>query len=225
MPGVSITQPETEEHVFSSETEETEEHVSSEREGKGYMVEKVVVCCPVSWASDKGAVRMLSPGIMLFNNVDFPTPLFPDAGVTDVSIDIDKVLLQLLFFTVEKICLVKEQDNGHVVGLCRSKEAVNESRGCLRVYYRNNKYGLVDIGGENVALPTEVLRTADDVVTTVADRGDECPLFHFHPIANGHGVCRSQVCFPYAEIALDLTKQFLAIVSEDGVPGTRIFDY
>ena len=73
MPGVSITQLKTEEHVFSSETEEnafsseteeTEGHVSSEREGKGYMVEKVVVCCPVSWASDKGAVRMLSPGII-----------------------------------------------------------------------------------------------------------------------------------------------------------------
>ena len=94
MPGVSITQPETEEHVSSFETEgteerffsfkaeETEEHtISSETEDKGYIVEKVVVCCPVSWASDKGVVRMLSPGIILFNNVDFPTPLFPERRV------------------------------------------------------------------------------------------------------------------------------------------------
>ena len=50
--------------------------------GNGIISEKVVVCCPVSCASEISAVLRLMPGMSWFKSVLFPTPLLPLNSVT-----------------------------------------------------------------------------------------------------------------------------------------------
>ena len=94
-------------------------------------------------------------------------------GVADVLVEEAHGRLVAPLVLGEEVELVEGQDHGHAIGLRAGQETVDEGGACLRVVDRDDKQGLIDVGGEDVALFAEVGGSADDVVAPVADGGDE----------------------------------------------------
>ena len=90
------------------------------------------------------------------------------------------------------------------IGFGGSQETVDEGGGGLGIDDCDYQEGLIDVGGQDVALLGEVDALADDVVTA------------------GFGVGGADAL--EAEVALDLTINQLAIVGEDGVPAACILN-
>lgn len=94
-------------------------------------------------------------------------------GVADVLVEEAHGRLVAPLVLGEEVELVEGQDHGHAIGLRAGQETVDKGGACLRVVDRDDKQGLIDVGGEDVALFAEVGGSADDVVAPVADGGDE----------------------------------------------------
>ena len=82
------------------------------------------------------------------------------------------VLIVSLFLR-KQVGFIKHQYHGHAVSLGRSQEAVDESGRGLRIIDCNNEESLVYIGRNDMALLTQVLRLAYDIVASVFDSVDE----------------------------------------------------
>ena len=75
----------------------------------------------------------------------------------------------MAFISIEQVGLVEDQNHWDAIGFCRCQETVDEGRGGLGVVDSDQQEGLVDVGGEDVALFGEVLGATDDVILTVFD--------------------------------------------------------
>ena len=77
------------------------------------------------------------------------------------------LITQLIF--IEQVGLIENKDDGHTVSLSRSEEAIDKGGGGLRTVNGDDEYRLIDIRRNDMALLGEVLRLADDIVTTIFD--------------------------------------------------------
>ena len=147
-------------------------------------------------------------------------------GVADVLVEEAHGRLVAPLVLGEEVELVEGQDHGHAIGLRASQETVDEGGACLRVVDRDDKQGLIDVGGEDVALFAEVGGSADDVVAPVADGGDEGRSLgieaDLHPVAHGHGIGAANAL--QAKVALDLAVHHPAVVGLDAIPAPRVFN-
>ncbi len=137
-----------------------------------------------------------------------------DALVSDGGVELAELLLEAGFLFVEDVGLVEEQNDGHVVCLCTCEEAVDEGGGRLRMSHSDDEHGLVDVGGNDVALPAEVRRAADDVVASWLDVGDEGRAFcigqDVHTVAYSNRVGTPDV--GESETTLDFRFNGLSVV-------------
>ena len=122
---------------------------------------------------------------------------------------------------VEEVSLVEDQHHRHPIGFGGSQETVDEGGGGLGIDDRDYQEGLIDVGGQDVALFGEVDALADDVVTAGFDIGDKI-IRNRDPVTDRDGVGGADAL--EAEVALDLTINQLAIVREDGVPAACILN-
>lgn len=131
-----------------------------------------------------------------------------------------------MFLFVEQVGLVEQEDDRHSIGFRRCEEAIDEGGVGFRVSHRDDQYGLVDVGGNDVALLTKIGGTPYDIVTALLDIGDEGGALSIgqdgNPVAYGHGIGTPDV--GQSEPAFYLRFDGLPIVGEDGVPAARIFD-
>ena len=91
------------------------------------------------------------------------------AGIADCLVELHHHLLVVQLVGVKAVGLVEDQDHRDAIGLSGGQETVDEGRGGLGVVDRDHQEGLVDVGGNNVALFGEVLGLADDVVASIFD--------------------------------------------------------
>ena len=147
-------------------------------------------------------------------------------GVADVLVEEAHGRLVAPLVLGEEVEFVEGQDHGHAIGLRAGQETVDEGGACLRVVDRDDKQGLIDVGGEDVALFAEVGGSADDVVAPVADGGDEGRSLgieaDLHPVAHGHGIGAANAF--QAKVALDLAVHHPAVVGLDAIPAPRVFN-
>lgn len=147
-------------------------------------------------------------------------------GVADVLVEEAHGRLVAPLVLGEEVELVEGQDHGHAIGLRAGQETVDKGGACLRVVDRDDKQGLIDVGGEDVALFAEVGGSADDVVAPVADGGDEGRSLgidaDLHPVAHGHGIGAANAL--QAKVALDLAVHHPAVVGLDAIPAPRVFN-
>ena len=168
------------------------------------------------------------------------------AGIADCLVELHHHLLVVQLVGVKAVGLVEDQHHRDAIGLGGGQETVDEGRGGLGIVDRDHQEGLIDVGGDNVALFGEVLGATDDVVATVFDGGDEGsrarpflrPVGSKRPsvergklrdreaygdtITDGDGVGGADAF--EAEGAFDFTINQLAIVRQDGVPAASIFN-
>ena len=122
---------------------------------------------------------------------------------------------------IKEVGLVEDEHHRHTIGLCGGQETVDEGGGGLGIDDRDYQEGLIDVGGQDVALFGEVDALADDIITTGFNLGDKT-LRNRNPVTDRDGVGGADAL--EAEVALDLTINQLAIVREDGVPAACILN-
>ena len=126
-----------------------------------------------------------------------------------------------LFVIVQQVRLVEYEYHGYTVCFGRSEEAVDERGGGLWLHDRNKQKRLVNVGGNDMALFSEVDALADDVVAAVLNLHNKI-IANLNSVAYGH-----RIRAPYAtqtEIAFYFTINKLAIVRADGVPASCILN-
>ena len=148
------------------------------------------------------------------------------ALVTDGFVECDHHLLVTGLVGIKQIGLVEYEDDRYAIGLGRGEEAVDEGGRGLGVVDGDNEQCLIDIGGDDMALLREINTLANNVIASVTDVGDEgCALLvgdNRHTITDGDRVSATDTF--QAKVALHLTIKKLAIVREDGVPASCIFN-
>ena len=132
--------------------------------------------------------------------------------------------MQFLFR--EKVVLIKHKDDRHAISLGTGQESINKSGGSLRIVDSDHQQGLIDVGGEDMTLFTEIRRLSDNIITPILNSRNKSRTFligdNFHMITHSHRIGTADAL--QSEITLDFTFDKLAIVSFDGVPASCIFD-
>ena len=149
------------------------------------------------------------------------------AGIADCLVELHHHLLVVQLVGVKAVGLVEDQDHRDAIGLSGGQEAVDEGCGGLGVVDRDHQEGLVDVGGDDVALFGEVLRTTDNIVLSVFNfRNEGAPRQARGPCDGDSVSYRDGVggadAFE-AEGSFDFTINQLAIVRQDGVPAASVF--
>ena len=130
-------------------------------------------------------------------------------------------------FLREQVGFIKHQYHGQAVSLGRSQEAVDESGRGLRIIDCNNEESLVYIGRNDMALLTQVLRLAYDIVASVFDSADEGGALlvtnNLNAVAHSHGVCAAYAL--QSEVAFNLAFHNVAVIGLHGVPASSVFYY
>ena len=157
------------------------------------------------------------------------------AGIADCLVELHHHLLVVQLVGVKAVGLVEDQDHRDAIGLSGGQETVDEGRRGLGVVDGDQQEGLVDVGGDNVALFGEVLGATHYIILSVFDFRNECAPRQAQPldrlrdreaygdtITDGDGVGGADAF--EAEGAFDFTINQLAIVRQDGVPAASIFN-
>ena len=130
------------------------------------------------------------------------------------------------FFCRQDVGLVENKHHRNAVSLGRSKKAVNERGGCLRIIHRHHEKGLVDVGCYDVALLRLIGLLAYDMITAILYVGDKRRFLGIahddHSVADGHGVCAAYSL--ETEIALYLTLYRLTLVGLHRVPAACVLN-
>ena len=127
---------------------------------------------------------------------------------------------------IEKVCLVKKNDDRDTICLSRSQETVNKDRRRLGIVNGEKQQYEVNISGKDVALLGQVGSAADDVIPPVGyltDKSSAVVVFYQVndvPHSNRIGAAYS----PKPEITLNLTLQHPAAVSTDLIPTAGVPD-
>ena len=147
--------------------------------------------------------------------------------VAHVGVDVREVVGRDAFVVGQIVHFVEHQHDGDAIGFGRSQEAVDESGAGLGARQGGHQEGLVDVGGEDVALFGEVGSFADDVVAAWVDGGDESEfalavVAQRHAISHRHGVGGADAF--EAEIAFDAAFDELPFIGAHKITASGVFD-